>query len=430
MIDINIIRDTPQVLIADLEKRKDTEKVQWVTEIQTLDNKWKELKLRTDQLRQERNDISKEIAAKKKAQENADDLLEKAKTIPQKIQEIETEQEDIKEKIDSYLKRLPNITHESVPYGVDDTENHEISTFNEKPRFSFQPESHVDLIKKNNWVDLERAAKIAGARQYFLQGDLLLLELALQRYALDFLQAKGFLPVFPPHMMNRQSYEGVVDYSAFEEDIYKIEDEDLHLIATSEHPLTGMFMDEIFEQGTLPIKLAGISSCFRKEAGSHGKDQKGIFRVHQFNKIEQIIICDPEESWDFHEQLKAGTEEFWKSLGLHCRIVNICTGDLGTVAAKKYDIEVWMPVQNAYREVVSCSNCTDYQARRLKIRVRASGEKKNYHPHTLNSTAIATSRALVAILENNQTEDGQVTVPQVLQQYINNKEFLEPAKKF
>jgi len=309
------------------------------------------------------------------------------------------------------------LMHESVPVGKDDSENVVVRTVGKKPTFSFAPVSHVDLLQKKDWADFERAAKISGARWFFLKGDLVILELALVRYAMDFMREKGYVPIVPPFMISRSAYEGVVSLEDFETVMYKVEGEDLYAIATSEHPLTAMYRDEVLDK--LPIKLAGYSTNFRKEAGAHGKDQKGIFRVHQFNKVEQIIICKPEDSWHFHEELLKNALEFFESLGLHLRVVNVCTGDLGIIAAKKYDIEAWYPVQNAYREVVSCSNCTSYQAVRSNIRFQHDQER--HFVHTLNSTCVATTRALVAILENFQRADGSVEVPKVLQKYTGFK---------
>ncbi|MFC1690679.1 serine--tRNA ligase [Nanoarchaeota archaeon] len=422
MLDIRLIRENSEIVKKDLEKRKDKEKLKWLDEVIELDKKWRDLKTETEQIRKQRNDISKEIAALKKEGKDAADKLKQAAEIPKKIEEIETEQTNIKEKIDQYLMRLPNILHESVPEGADEEGNTLAREVGEKPTFTFTPKSHVDILEENDWADFERAAKIAGSRHYFLKGKIAELELAMQKYAVDFMTKRGYLLVYPPFMMNRKAYEGVTDLGDFEDVMYKIDDEDLYLIATSEHPLTAMYMDEIIEQDNLPVKEVGLSACFRKEAGSHGKDTKGIFRVHQFNKIEQIIICKPEESWQFHEELLKNAVEFFESLGLPFRVVNICTGDIGSVAAKKYDIEVWMPVQQTYREVVSCSNCTDYQARRLKTRFRTP--EGNKVVHTLNSTCVATGRALVAILENFQNEDGSINIPDVLLPYMNGNKVI------
>jgi seryl-tRNA synthetase len=268
-------------------------------------------------------------------------------------------------------------------------------------------------------MDIERAGKIAGARFFFLKGEGVLLDMALISFALEEMVGKGYTPIEPPFLMRRKPYEGVVALSDFEDVLYKVENEDLYMIATSEHPMAAMFMDEVLKTEDLPLKLVGISPNFRKEAGAHGKDTRGIFRTHQFNKIEQFIFCKPEDSWKMHEELIRNAEELVQKLGLPSRVVNVCTGDIGTVAAKKYDIEAWMPAQNAYRELGSCSNCTDYQARRLNIKYREKeGEPPKGFVHTLNSTAIATGRTIVAILENYQQEDGSVIVPEVLRKYM------------
>ena len=280
--------------------------------------------------------------------------------------------------------------------------------------FNFELKNH-GLAADNNWADFERATKTSGAGFYFLKGSLVLLDLALQRFSLDTLMKKGYTPVIPPYMINRKSYEEVTDLDDFEKVMYKIEDNDAYLIATSEHPMAAMYQDEIFEEKELPLRLAGLSPCFRREIGSHGLDTKGLFRVHQFHKVEQFVYCHPDISWEIHEELCKNAEEIFQKLEIPYRVVNICTGDIGTVAAKKYDIEAWMPRENEYREVVSCSNCTTYQAVRLNIRVRdkADFESKQF-VHTLNSTAVATFRTMRAILENFQQEDGSVEIPKVL----------------
>ena len=319
---------------------------------------------------------------------------------------------------------IPNILHADVPIGEDDQKNTLHSMHGEKAELGFEPRNHNDLIEMNGWVAQSRGAKVAGSRFYFLQGDLARLEMALQQYGADFLMSRGYTLVQPPLMMNREAYEGVTDLSDFETVMYGIEPDKYYLIATSEHPLTAMRMDEIIEPSELPIKLVGVSACFRREVGAHGLSDRGIWRVHQFTKVEQIVICDPDNSWDHHEELLGNAVDMWDSLGLHYRVVNICTGDMGTVAARKYDLEAWLPGAGDYKEVVSCSNCTDYQANRLRMRYRTT--EGNEAVHTLNSTAIATSRALVAIMEQNQMEDGRVSVPDVLRSYMGGQEVLEP----
>ena len=318
---------------------------------------------------------------------------------------------------------IPNILHEEVPVGEDDQKNTLHSIHGEKAELDFEPRNHNDLIEMNGWVDQSRGAKVAGSRFYFLQGDLARLEMALQQYGADFLMSRGYTLVQPPLMMNREAYEGVTDLGDFETVMYGIEPDKYYLIATSEHPLTAMRMDEIIEPSELPVKLVGVSACFRREVGAHGLSDRGIWRVHQFTKVEQIVICHPDNSWEHHEELLSNAVDMWDSLGLHYRVVNICTGDMGTVAARKYDLEAWLPGAGGYKEVVSCSNCTDYQANRLRMRYRTT--EGNEAVHTLNSTAIATSRALVAIMEQNQMEDGRVSVPDVLRSYMGGQEVLE-----
>ena len=417
MLDINYVRQYPDVVRENLRKRQIPEYLVYFDSLLKTDELWRGLKGKLDQARARRNKVSMEINEAKKTGKDASKLIKEASEIPKIIAQAEKELDELQNKLKLLLYKIPNLMHESVPVGKDDSENVVVRTVGKKPTFSFAPVSHVDLLQKKDWADFERAAKISGARWFFLKGDLVILELALVRYAMDFMREKGYVPIVPPFMISRSAYEGVVSLEDFETVMYKVEGEDLYAIATSEHPLTAMYRDEVLDK--LPIKLAGYSTNFRKEAGAHGKDQKGIFRVHQFNKVEQIIICKPEDSWHFHEELLKNALEFFESLGLHLRVVNVCTGDLGIIAAKKYDIEAWYPVQNAYREVVSCSNCTSYQAVRSNIRFQHDQER--HFVHTLNSTCVATTRALVAILENFQRADGSVEVPKVLQKYTGFK---------
>ena len=425
MLDIRFVRSSPEVIRADLVKRNDTEKLAWVDDLLKKDIRSRELKIETDMLRQRRNTIAREINAVRKSGKDAAVLMAEAANLPQKIKSYDDEQEEIAHAIRHYLMRLPNILHESVPRGKDDTDNIEIRRVGSVRTFDFELKNHGQLAADKGWADFERATKISGAGFYFLKGSLVLLDMALQRYAIDLLARKGFTPIIPPYMINRPSYEGVTDLEDFEKVMYKIEGDDSYLIATSEHPIGAMHKDEIFEEKDLPLRLAGISPCFRREIGAHGLDTKGLFRVHQFTKVEQFVFCKPEDSWQIHEELLSNAEEVFQNLEIPYRIVNICTGDIGTVAAKKYDIEAWMPRENEYKEVVSCSNCTSYQAVRLNIKVRDKSdfESKQY-VHTLNSTAIATSRVMRAILENFQNMDGSVEIPRVLRPYMNDREYL------
>lgn len=425
MLDIRFVRASPDIVKADLRKRNDPEKIGWVDDLLKKDARSRELKVETDVLRQRRNTIAREINAAKKAGGDAVALMAEAAALPQKIKDHDAEQEEIRTAIKAILMRLPNILHESVPVGKDDTENIEIKRVGTPRTFDFEVKNHGQLASEQGWADFERATKTSGAGFYFLKGSLVLLDLALQRYAIDMLVKKGYTPVIPPYMINRTSYEGVTDLGDFEKVMYKIDGDDAYLIATSEHPIGAMYQDEIFEEKDLPLRLAGISPCFRREIGAHGLDTKGLFRVHQFTKVEQFVYCMPQDSWQIHEELLANAEEVFQGLGLPYRVVNICTGDIGTVAAKKYDIEAWMPREEAYKEVVSCSNCTTYQAVRLNIKVRDKSDfESKQHLHTLNSTAIATSRVIRAILENYQESDGTVVVPKILVPYMNGRETL------
>ena len=424
MLDMRMFREHADVLRADHDKRDIPHDN--IDSVIRLDEEWRQARFDSDQLRKKRNEAARGIAAAKKSGDEAS-----VKAIMAEVASIGSEIDALTEKADACLlerdsirMRVPNILHESVPVGEDDQKNTLHSLRGEKVELEFEAKNHNDLIEQNNWVDLARGAKVAGSRFYFLQGDLARLEMALQQYSANFLVDRGYTLVQPPLMMNREAYEGVTDLADFETVMYGVEPDKYYLIATSEHPLTAMRMDEIIEPAELPIKQVGISQCFRREVGAHGLSDRGIWRVHQFTKIEQIIICNPDDSWDHHEELLSNAVELWDSLDLHYRIVNICTGDMGTVAAKKYDLEAWLPGAGAYKEVVSCSNCTDYQANRLRMRYRTADG--NAAVHTLNSTAVATSRALVAIMEQYQNEDGTVRVPDVLIPHMNGQTVLQP----
>jgi seryl-tRNA synthetase len=426
MLDIKLIREKTEEVRKNIQKRDDPKFLNQFDLLVKKDEEWRSNLQNLEKLKAQRNTLSKEIADLKKAGKKADDKLKLAKALPKRINEIEEKTKSLRQEINNLLLKIPNLLHKSVPFGESEEENKTIKKEGKKPKFSFKLKSHVDLIEDLGLADIERAAKVSGARFYYAKNELVMLDLALKRLALEMLIKKGFEVVEPPFMIRRKPYEGVTDLADFEDVLYKIDGEDLYLIATSEHPIAAMHMNEILDIKELPLKYAGISPCFRKEAGAHGKDTKGIFRVHQFNKIEQFVFCKEEDSWKIHEELLKNAEDLFKKLKLHYRVVNICTGDIGTVAAKKYDIEVWYPVQNAYREVVSCSNCTDYQARRLAIRYDDNNERKVVH--TLNSTEIATGRALVAIIENYQQKDGSVKIPAVLQKYMNGQKTIKPKK--
>ena len=424
MLDINIFREHADDIRADHDRRGLPHDA--IDEVISLDEQWRKARYDADQLRKARNEAARGIAEAKKSGNSAaaEAIMAEVADIGARIDELAELSDDCLVRRDSLRMSIPNILHVDVPIGEDDQKNTLHSMHGEKAELGFEPRNHNDLIEMNGWVDQSRGAKVAGSRFYFLQGDLARLEMALQQYGADFLMSRGYTLVQPPLMMNREAYEGVTDLADFETVMYGIEPDKYYLIATSEHPLTAMRMDEIIEPSELPIKLVGVSACFRREGGAHGLSDRGIWRVHQFTKVEQIVICDPDNSWDHHEELLGNAVDMWDSLGLHYRVVNICTGDMGTVAARKYDLEAWLPGAGGYKEVVSCSNCTDYQANRLRMRYRTT--EGNEAVHTLNSTAIATSRALVAIMEQNQMEDGRVSVPDVLRSYMGGQEVLEP----
>ena len=423
MLDINIFREHADDIRADHDRRGLPHDA--IDEVISLDEQWRKARYDADQLRKARNEAARGIAEAKKSGNSAaaETIMAEVADIGARIDELAELSDDCLTRRDSLRMRIPNILHADVPIGEDDQKNTLQSMHGEKTELGFEPRNHNDLIEMNGWVDQSRGAKVAGSRFYFLQGDLARLEMALQQYGADFLMSRGYTLVQPPLMMNREAYEGVTDLGDFETVMYGIEPDKYYLIATSEHPLTAMRMDEIIEPSELPVKLVGVSACFRREVGAHGLSDRGIWRVHQFTKVEQIVICHPDNSWEHHEELLSNAVDMWDSLGLHYRVVNICTGDMGTVAARKYDLEAWLPGAGGYKEVVSCSNCTDYQANRLRMRYRTT--EGNEAVHTLNSTAIATSRALVAIMEQNQMEDGRVNVPDVLRSYMGGQEVLE-----
>ncbi len=421
MLDIKLFRETPHIVVSDLKKRGMKEMIPLVDEVITQDKIWRTLSKEADDAKCERNKLAEEVAKLKKEKKDASIIIEKMKKLSDKIRELDSEITKEEEGIRAALMKFPNILHDSVPVGKDDTENVEIKKWGTIPKFDFPLKSHVDIIEKLGIADLERAANVSGARFYYLKNELVLLDYALIRFALDILIKKGFCLVEPPYMIQRKPYEGVTDMADFEKVMYKIEGEDLYLIATSEHAIGPMHMNEILDAKQLPLKYAGVSPCFRKEAGAHGKDTKGIFRVHQFNKVEMFVFSEPKDSWKIHDELLKIAEEIFQALKIPYHVVNICVGDMGVVASKKYDIEAWMPSQNTYREVVSCSNCTDFQARRLAVRYRKSTADKPELVHTLNSTAIATARAMVAIIENYQQKDGTIKVPDVLVPYMGGR---------
>jgi seryl-tRNA synthetase len=428
MLDIKLIREKPEIVRKDLEKRGDKERMEYLKELIRYDKEWRDNLQALESMRRDRNVLTEKIASLKKAGKGASKELEQVKAMPGKIKELEEKDVKMKEKVNFYLMRIPNILHHSVPVGKDESENVEVRKVGKIPHFGFRPKNHAEIAEPLGLLESERAAKVTGHGFVYLKGGLALLDQAIMRFAIDRLIKKGYMLVEPPLMLKRKPYEGVTDLADFENVMYKIEGDDLYLIATSEHPMAAMFMNETLESRDLPIKLAGVSPCFRREVGAHGKYTKGLFRMHNFNKVEQFIFCLPSDSWKLHEELQKNSEDLYKGLGLAYRVVNVCTGDIGIIAAKKYDTEVWM-ADGVYREIGSNSNCTDYQARRLGIRYR---EKEGQPPagfvHTLNNTALATSRTMMAIIEQYQNRDGTVDIPEALQPYMAGMKRLEKLK--
>jgi len=417
MLDMKMIRENPENIRKMLKDRAVQFDIDLLLE---LDKKRREMILSTDNLRKKKNEMSIKISEAKKTGSEAVPLIQEMQLVSQELAKLEEVQHETESEYSKLALTIPNVLHKSVPCG-DDSTNKEIRKWGTIPQFDFEVKDHIDFSENLNLLELERAAKTAGARFYYLMGDLVKLNQSLIQFGLDFLSEKGYTMSQPPYMINRKAMEGAVILDDFEDVIYKIEDQDLYLIGTSEHAMVSMYADEILDGNSLPARYSAISPCFRKEAGAHGKDQKGIFRVHQFEKIEQFVFSKPEDSWNEHENMIAITEEFFQKLEIPHKVVLLSSGDMGKISAKTYDLEVWMAGQNAYREVVSCSNCLDYQSRRLKIRFRDKTNEDTKYIHTLNSTLIATERTMVAIMENFQTKDGHVNIPNVLQKYMGKK---------
>lgn len=420
MLDPRILKENPEAVREMLKKRNMTDFP--LDELIMLHKLRGDFIIKTQQLRRQKNLLSETIASKKKSKQDASFELDEMKQVSALLEQTESEAIQIEGKFDQLMMTLPNLLHKTVPLGKDEQDNMIVSENGSIIRPNFGPKDHIDIATTLDLVDLNRAAKVSGARFYFLKNELVKLNQALVNFALDFLSDHNYTLIQPPYMIRKEPMVGSVILNDFEDVIYKIEEEDLYMIGTSEHAIASMHMDEILEGIKLPIRYAGFSSCFRKEAGAHGRDMKGIFRVHQFEKVEQFIYCRPDESWREHEKMLALSEEFFKRLGIPYRVMLLCSGDTGKISAKTYDIEGWMAGQNAYREIVSCSNCLDYQARRLGVRFRDKTNEETRLVHTLNSTLVATERTMVAILENFQTSTGSVEIPKVLQKYMGGME--------
>jgi seryl-tRNA synthetase len=416
MIDPKLLRENPDFVKENYKKRQKPELIEFVDSYIDWDEKWRTATKKVNDLRKLKNETAKKISKLKGAEKN--EAINETKKLGSELSKQEQILAESEKERKLILDTLPNLLHDSVPYGADEEENEVIRTFGDKPKFNFTIRDHHELMELNDIVELDRARKTSGARFYFLKGKAAILEMAILRFTMDIVMEEGFALFSTPTMVRTKALYGTGFLPLGEEDIYKIQGEDLALVGTSEVSLGSMHMDEVFLKEELPVHYAGLSSCYRTEASATTKDDKGIFRVHEFKKVEMFKFVLPETSWEEQDHLLSVAEKIFQRLGLHYRVVNICTGDIGAVAARKYDIEVWMPGQGRYREVVSCSNCTDYQSRRLKIRYREKeGSPVIGFVHTLNSTALATTRAIVAILENYQQEDGSILIPEALREY-------------
>ena len=424
MIDIKMFRENPQIIRdSEIKRFKDPSRVDKVIE---LDSKWRSLLQQVNELRKERNQISRKIGPLKKKGEDISSLKERVNEIKIEITSLEKTVKDTVEERDQLRYSIGNILLPGVPIAETEEGDVTLREWGKIHKFSFQPQTHTNLVESLGLANIEKAAQVSGARTFFLTNQMIFLNLALIRLAVDFLvNERGFIPMWTPPFMRRKAMEGASELGDFEESLYNDPKEDVFFIATSEQPLAAFHMDELLDEDTLPRKYCGISLCYRREAGSHGKDTKGIFRVHHFHKVEQFVFTHPEKSEEMHEEMINNAEVLFQRLEVPYRIVNIASGELNDNAAKKYDLEAWFPSQNTYRELVSCSNVTDYQARKLNMTYGKAGGAKDFL-HTLNSTAIATERTLCAILENYQQVDGSVNIPKVLQPHMNGITKISP----
>jgi seryl-tRNA synthetase len=424
MIDIKLIRESTALVKENIKKKFQEEKLKIIDEVKKKDEDWRKLKIKVDKLRHERNKISKEISEAKKVKKDVKKLLKKAKQIPKEIEKMESKASSLKDKIEDLMKQIPNIIHKSVPRGKDDKDNVEIKKIGKPKKFTFQLKTHIQLAESLGIADFDTAAKVSGSGFYYLYGDLAELNMALVNFARDYMVQAGYKYVETPLMIREKVLSGVYSHSEIEQMSYKVEGEDLYLIATSEHPLIGYFINKTLKNKSLPQKLTSYSMCFRKEVGSHGINEKGLYRTHQFNKVEMVVICHPKNSYKFYDEMLNYSIEVYKKLEIPTRVLECCSGDLGDLKAKSCDLEFWSPVEKQYKEIGSLTNMEEAQARRLNIKFIDEKNERKF-AHTLNNTVVATSRAMRAILENHQNKDGSVNIPKVLQKYMNGKKKIE-----
>ena len=428
MIDIKFLRENPEVVKENIRKKFQDQKLHLVDEIIDLDAKNRNAKLVGDDLRMKRNSLSSEIGnlMKNGKKEEAEKIKIQVQEINNKLAENEKIEEEYSSQIKERMMKIPNIIHESVPIGEDDSKNVEIEKFGDPFVPDYEIPYHADIMESLNGIDLDSARRVAGNGFYYLMGNIARLHSAILSYARDFMINKGFTYCIPPYMIRSDVVTGVMSFEEMDAMMYKIEGEDLYLIGTSEHSMIGKFKDQILSKQNMPYTMTSYSPCFRKEKGAHGIEERGVYRIHQFEKQEMIVVCEPEDSWTWYNKLWSYTVELFRSMDIPVRTLECCSGDLADLKAKSCDVEAWSPRQKKYFEVGSCSNLTDAQARRLGIRIK--GEKGNYYAHTLNNTVVAPPRMLIAFLENHYQKDGSITIPEVLRPYMGGIDKLVPKK--
>ena len=423
MIDIKLIRETPELVKENIKKKFQNEKLVLVDKVKKLDEEWRKLKYEEDGLRSERNSISEQINQLKKQKKNADSMIKKAKEIPEKIEKIEDKRKKLEEEIKVIMYKIPNIIHSSVPIGKDSSQNVAGKKVGEPIVPKYEIFHHAELAEKLGCADFDSARETSGNGFYFLEGDLALLHSAMLAFARDYMVKQDFKYVIPPFMIRKKVVEGVMSFDDMNVMMYKIDGEDLYLIGTSEHSMIGRFIDKTLKASEIPVAMTSYSPCFRKEVGSHGLEEKGFFRVHQFEKQEMIVICEPEDSYKWYDKMLKYTLEVFKALDIPVRVLECCSGDLADLKAKSCDVEAWSPRQKKYFEAGSLTNMEEAQARRLNIKIENKG--KRYFAHTLNNTVLASPRALIALMENNQEKDGSIKIPKSLQPYMHGKKKIE-----
>ncbi|MDD5193367.1 MAG: serine--tRNA ligase [Candidatus Nanoarchaeia archaeon] len=422
MIDIKLIRENPELVKSNIKKKFQEEKLHFVDEVRKKDEEWRKLKFDADNLRKERNQVSEQINHAKKSKDNkkAEELIKKAKVIPAEIEKLEENAKILEKEIRVLMYRIPNIIHKSVPIGKDSSENVERKKIGITKTPKYEILNHAELAEKINGVDFDTARETSGKGFLYLKGKLSILSYAMLNLARDYMIKQGYEYIEPPLMIRKKVVEGVMSQKEIEDMMYKIEGEDLYLIATSEYPLVGMYMEKVLQKNQIPQKVTGFSPCFRKEIGAHGIEEKGFYRLHQFYKQEMVVICEPEDSYKFYDEMLKHTLSVMKALEIPVRVLECCSGDLADLKAKSCDVEAWSPRQKKYFEVGSLTNMEEAQARRLNIKI--NGATGNYFAHTLNNTVLANPRTMIALMENHQQKDGSIKVPKALWKYTGFKE--------